>query len=139
MKNLVRFLLVSALIIICGHAYADQAKNPGYKVVTLPELQALMKDKQDLVVIDSRGGKYYDGEVIKGAANLPADKTDKSSLAALIKTKGTPVVFYCSDTSCGASASAAHTAHEAGYKNIYKFPGGIAEWKQNGLPTTKLN
>ena len=92
------------------------------------------------MIIDSRAKKYMeDGVIIAGAKVLPADKTNKESLAKLIATKDTPVAFYCSDTKCGASASAAHAAEEAGYKHIYKLPGGIAEWKDKGLPTTKLN
>lgn len=113
-------------------------EEAGYKTVTAEELQTLMKENKDVVVIDSRGGKWYDGEVIAGAKHLSADKTNKKTLAKLIKTKDTPVAFYCSGTECPASANAAHTALKLGYTNVYKFPGGIAEWKEKKLPTTKL-
>lgn len=137
MKQFVRFLLIPAMLIITSPALAS--KEAGYTIITADQLQTMIKEKKDLVVLDSRGGKWFDGTVIKGAKNLPADKTDKESLASLIQTKTTPVVFYCADTKCEASASAAHTAHELGYKNVYKYPGGIAEWKEKGLPTAKLN
>lgn len=121
-----------------GAMKAVKEKVAGYKTITAEELQTLIKETKDLVIIDSRGGKWFDGEVIAGAKNLPADKTNAKSLAKLIKTKTTPVVFYCSSTECLASAAAAHAAQKAGYKNLYKFPGGIAEWKEKGLPTAKL-
>jgi len=121
-----------------GAMKAAKEKVAGYKTITAEELQTMIKETKDLVIIDSRGGKWFDGEVIAGAKQLAADKTNAKSLAKLIPTKTTPVVFYCSGTECPASAAAAHAAQKAGYKNLYKFPGGIAEWKEKGLPTAKL-
>lgn len=136
MKRFLRLLVVPALL-IGGAAMAG--KDAGYKSVSAEEVQKMQQAHSDLVVLDSRGGKWFDGEVIKGAKQLAADETNAKSLAKLLKTKETPVIFYCSSTECPASAAAAHAAVQAGYTHVYKYPGGIADWKEKGLPTEKLN
>lgn len=122
-------------LLISTHATAGE----GYKSIDAEGLAKMMESEKELTIIDSRGGKWFDGEVITGAKALPADVTTEVTLAALIKDKDAPVVFYCSNTSCPASAAAAHKAAELGYANVYKYPGGIEEWKKKGLPTVKLN
>ena len=139
MQKFLRYLLVPAVLVIgATQAFAEKDAAPGYTEVTAEEAQKLISEHKDLVIIDSRGGKYFDGEVIEGAKNLPADKTNAKSLKKLVKTKETPVLFYCTNKACPASASAAHEASKLGYKNLYKLPGGIDEWKEKKLPTAKL-
>ena len=58
MKNFLRFLLIPAIMIVAGQAFAEKEKAPGYTVITAEQLQTLIKEKKDLVIIDSRGGKW---------------------------------------------------------------------------------
>lgn len=44
--------------------------------------------------------------------------------------KTIPVVTYCSNYWCTASDSAAKLLHELGFKEVYVYKGGIAEWYQ---------
>ncbi len=128
--------LVALLVLVAGASFAGDKHEP--KLITAEELSAKIGKEKAFVVVDSRGGKWFDGEVIKGAVNLPADKTDAESLAKIAPTKDTTLVFYCTNVDCPASATSAHKALEAGYTNVLKFKGGIEEWKEKGLPTTKI-
>ena len=98
-------------------------------------MQALQKNNKDLVVIDSRGGKYFDGKVIKGAKQLATDDTNEKTLAKLAPNKESQIVFYCTNQDCPASAKASGKAKELGYKTILKYAAGIEEWVKKGLPT----
>jgi rhodanese-related sulfurtransferase len=57
-------------------------------------------------------------------------------LSSLPKDKAAFVVFYCANTRCTASDTAARRAMEAGYKNVAVMRPGIAGWKDAGRPTT---
>jgi rhodanese-related sulfurtransferase len=74
--------------------------------------------------------------VIPGAVLL----TDYESFAVseLPADKGKPLVFYCADTSCGASHEAAERALTAGYTDVKVLPAGIAGWVKAGKKTAAL-
>lgn len=118
-------------------AKAGENETKPYKEITSAELEKILAEGK-AVVLDSRGGKWFDGEVIKGAKSLPADKVTKENLAKLGVKEDTQIVFYCTDIHCPASKSAAHKAAELGFKNLYKYAGGIVEWKKEGRPTDKI-
>jgi rhodanese-related sulfurtransferase len=56
------------------------------------------------------------------ATELPADKAS-------------PLVFYCANSECGASHSAAERAVAAGYQDVGVMRAGIAGWKEAGQAT----
>lgn len=134
MKRLLSMAAV-VLVVFAGAAFANEKAAP--KHITLDELKALKDSKKEFVLIDSRGGKYFDGEMIEGAVNLPVDKTTAESLAKIAPKKETTLVFYCTNTSCNASELAAYKALAAGHTDVSKVPDGIEGWKKKGWPTAK--
>lgn len=147
MKQLLASMAVLAAVgmTLPSVAYAEHEQNDNtamsksITVVNAERLQHMMKSEKDLVVVDSRGEKYMgDGSIIKGAKHLSADVTTPQNLAKLVPSKDTPVVFYCADVNCPASESAATKATELGYRRVFKYPGGIADWQEKKLPTEKL-
>ena len=135
MKYLLTLPVVMVLV-LAFQASAGTEEHP-YKIITADELVALKKDQENLVIVDSRGGKYFDGEMIEGAVNLPVNKVNTDELAKIIPSKDTPVAFYCNNVNCPASELSAYKANAAGYTMLYKYPGGIEDWKEKGLPTNK--
>jgi rhodanese-related sulfurtransferase len=134
MKKLLLSALVLALM-MGGAVMASTKKDP--KEITAEQLKSMMSAKKAPIVVDARGGKYFDGEMIQGAVNLPADKTDAQSLEKIAPSKNAKLVFYCQNTACPASAIAGKKAQEAGYHHVYRYEGGIEEWKAKGFPTTQ--
>ncbi len=130
-------LLCIALVMVV--ATPVMAGKVDVRKITIDELQSFIAKKDNLVILDARGGKYFDGKVIKGAGNLPVDTVTEASLAANIPTKDTPVVFYCTNVSCPAGELAARKALDHGYTNVYDYKGGIEGWTAKGLPTDMLN
>jgi len=84
------------------------------------------------VIIDVREPKSYGKEHIKGAINIPASEIEKR-IAEIPNDK--PVIVYCTNYSCTASLVAARKLSEHGRGNVYRFVGGLLEWKTAGLPT----
>lgn len=74
--------------------------------------------------------------VVPGAVLL----TDSESFAVseLPAAKDKPLVFYCANTSCGASHEAANKALTAGYTNVKVMPEGIAGWVKAGKKTQSI-
>lgn len=62
----------------------------------------------------------------------------KYSLDELPKDKTKGLVFYCSNTQCGASKKGAKRALLAGYTNVGVLPVGVVGWKEAGQKTTAI-
>ncbi len=133
-----RILTYAFLTIVLVFGFnASAGDNAPYKNITAEELVDMQK-AGGLVIIDSRGGKYFDGTIIEGAVHLSVKETDAESLGKVLPSKDSKVVFYCTNTACPASELSAYKAAAAGYTDLYKYPGGIEDWKEKGLPTSKL-
>lgn len=109
------------------------------KTVSVGELAQLLDAAagrpERLVVVDvnSPATRARQG-VIPGAVLLTSSSqyaTDKE----LPASKATPLVFYCANTRCGASKTAAERALQAGYVNVAILPEGIAGWREAQQPT----
>ncbi len=87
---------------------------------------------KNLIVINVLAKEVYDDCRIKDSINVPRDE-----LAAYAKDldRETPIVVYCASYMCSASRLAWHTLDDMGFKNIWAYEGGMAEWRQRGLPS----
>ncbi len=94
------------------------------------ELKKLVDDKS-AVILDARPGKYFDGNLIPGAKNIPYDAPE-AELTAAIPSKGALVVTYCTNTQCPASKWLAERLTKLGYTNVKEYHGGIADWMAAG-------
>jgi rhodanese-related sulfurtransferase len=95
----------------------------------------LFQSESDLVVVDSRKPGDFAAERLQTAVNLTDTDTDANSLAEVVPTKSTPVIFYCNGRSCGRAANAVEIALAEGYERVYYYAAGLEEWTGRGLPT----
>jgi len=112
-----------------GHAAKTSVKK-----VDVTELTRLQKESKP-VVVDVNGketrSKYG---VIPGAVLLTS--AAKYEVAKeLPQAKDAKLVFYCANTACTASKTAAERAAAAGYTDVAILPDGIQGWKGAGRPT----
>ena len=114
-----------------GHG-SDEAAAPEVKKVTVAELDGLIKE-QKVSVFDANGestrAKFG---VIPGAVLLSS--ITSYPLDQLPAAKDKKLVFYCANTRCTASHTAAERAIGAGYSDVSVLPDGIMGWKQAGKP-----
>lgn len=116
-------------------AHAEAGKI--YTEVSADEVKQMIDNKEKVVLIDANGASTYKKGHLEGAVNLTPKQITADSLAKVAPSKDTTLVFYCGGFSCPSSAKAAKAAHEAGYTNLKKFPGGLEEWEQKGYPLIK--
>jgi len=136
--NLIFFILV----VVTNNAFASDElvsplQIPGTTKVMSEDIFNLIEIHPKLLLIDSRITSDRKHGYIEGSVNLPDLKTNCKTLARLIPTKETPVLFYCNGVKCGRSVNASKTALKCGYSKIYWFRGGFEEWKSKNMPFLK--
>ena len=88
--------------------------------------------KKGLVVVNVLDNDLYADCHIKDSINIPFEMIETSADTI---DKNAQVVFYCSDYQCSSSEWAAKKFKEKGFREVYVYEGGMAEWYQKGLPT----
>jgi len=102
------------------------------KAISITELQAL---KNTATLIHVLPEEHFECEHLPGAVSVCVYETIfLSKVAELVPDKSTPVIVYGAGGDSLDAATAAEKLAKAGYTNVTAFPGGIAEWRQNGLP-----
>ena len=96
------------------------------------ELDRMIKQHQNINVIDVREEEDYRAGHIPGAINLPHEKWD--SLDGLSKDK--PNILYCYSQVCHLAAAAAVQFADKGFP-VMEMDGGFKAWKQHDLDVEK--
>ena len=130
-----------------------EVERGDYKVVTTDELKQWIDNKKNMVIIDTMPYEdSYKKIHVPGAVQFlfpipdmntwDTKETDGKSQAeyeALLgPDKDRTIVVYCGFVKCTRSHNGAAWARKLGYKNVYRYPGGIFAWKGAGLPIEKV-
>jgi len=139
---MLRFLsALAVLATLCGTLPAMAQDAPmeikGTKTVTAEQIVDLVTKKANLVLLDNRKPEDFAAGHIEGAIRLIDTDVNGETLAKHVKSKETPVLFYCNGLKCGRAAKAAAVAVEQGYREVYYYALGIDEWSKKGLPLVK--
>jgi thiosulfate/3-mercaptopyruvate sulfurtransferase len=120
----------------------------GYKIVSTEELKGWIDSKKDMLIIDTMPYEdSYKKEHVPGAVQFEFpkeevlnfdDKTKAAFQKMLGANKDRLIVFYCGFTKCGRSHNGATWATKMGYKNVYRYPGGIKAWGEADYPVEKV-
>lgn len=91
------------------------------------------------MVIDAQG----DGDGRFEVAHIPGSidfdlHTVLDQAAATIPDQSQPVILSCTDSVCQGSEFVGTLLVQAGYTNVSRFPGGVAEWAASGRPVRSL-
>ena len=95
------------------------------------------KHRTKCIVIDALPKEYYDKKHIKGAFNLPYNKTlTDTTMKKIVKAKKmkesnkqVPIIVYCYNKDCDASEKLIKKLNKLGYYNIVEFENVIRGWK----------
>lgn len=135
-------VLASVLALATGAACSKSDKPAAEKTASKLSLVSVDEVDQKLakgecVPVDANGdGTRKKMGVVPGAVLLSDSET--FALSELPADKSKPLVFYCANTSCGASHEAAERAQVAGYTNVKVMPDGIAGWVKAGKKVQTL-
>ncbi|MBF0496282.1 MAG: rhodanese-like domain-containing protein [Deltaproteobacteria bacterium] len=124
--------------------FAREAAKGGYQIVTTDELKKWTDSQKHLLIVDTMPFEdSYKKQHIPGAVQLEFPKEEMTTLSDKMKEtligvlgadKDRTIVFYCGFTKCGRSHNGAMWAVKLGYKNVYRYPGGIKAWAEAKYP-----
>ncbi len=107
--------------------------------ITAQDVEQRIKDKQDVVIVDTDDSMTYGAEHIKGAVNIYYDPTqdvtnEDQTLQALPGNK--LIVFYCNCPHEEDSAPMVKEMWQLGYAHdkVKALQGGLTSWEQHGYP-----
>ena len=121
-----------------------EVQSGGYKVVTTDELKKWIDGKKDMVIVDTMPFEdSYKKQHVPGAVQFlfpipemqqwDTKETDGKTMedfkTLLGSNKDKLVIIYCGFVKCTRSHNGAAWATKLGYKNVYRYPGGIFAWK----------
>ena len=130
-----------------------QVQKGGYDVVTTEELKGWLDAGKDVLIIDAMPYEQsYKKQHVPGAKQFlfpipdmevwdvkeTDGKTQEDFIALLGPDKEKTIVIYCGFVKCTRSHNGAVWAKKLGYKNVYRYPGGIFAWKGAGFPTESV-
>ena len=139
-NNPCRYVAILLLVVlVAGGApasgeYVSPEAIEGAVTIDAEQLIAMAVRRPGTVLIDSRVAVDRTDGYIEGSVHLVDTKTDCDSLAGLIATHTTPVIFYCNGIRCDRSGRAVRIALACGYREGYWFRGGIEEWRAKEFP-----
>jgi thiosulfate/3-mercaptopyruvate sulfurtransferase len=126
-----------------------EVQRGGYDVVTTAELKQWIDAGKDMVIVDAMPYEAsYKKNHVPGAVqflfpipDMPqwnAQETGGKSQEDFIKLLGSDksktIVIYCGFVKCTRSHNGSAWAVKLGYKNVYRYPGGIFAWKGADYP-----
>lgn len=130
-----------------------EVQRGGYDVVTTEELKQWIDSGKDMLVVDTMPYEdSYKKQHVPGAVQFLfpiADmnhwdtketdgKTQDDFVELMGADKDKPIVVYCGFVKCTRSHNGAAWAVKLGYKNVYRYPGGIFAWKGADYPVESV-
>ncbi len=125
-----RTLFLLAAVAALSAALSAPAAETEFRVIATAELRALMDEKRDLVLVDTRTTEEFHEAHIKAAINIPVETF---ALRSEVLPKEKKIVVYCNTG--GRSYNAYRKLMKLAYPNIYQTT--FAEWKDAGMPVEK--
>jgi thiosulfate/3-mercaptopyruvate sulfurtransferase len=128
--------------------FAREVERGGYKMVTTEELKGWIDQKKEMLIIDTMPFEdSYKKQHVPGAVQMEfpipemtqLDDKKKADFEKMLgPNKDRLIVIYCGFVKCTRSHNGAMWAVKMGYKNVYRYPGGIKTWDEAGYPVEKV-
>lgn len=126
------YVLVGLFFALLAAFFVNESRLGG-ATVSPSELVNLI-NKEDGVVFDIRDQKEFSAGHIVDAINVPFAGVD-SRLADLAKYQARAVVIVCKMGQH--SGAVGRKLRSAGFTNVRRLSGGIAEWRASNMPLVK--
>jgi rhodanese-related sulfurtransferase len=130
MKQAISYVVATLFAVTLSAQAASQ-----FKLIHPQDLAQLIQTGHPYIVDANTAQTRSDYGVVPGAHLLTSSASYDIS-KELPPNKNATLVFYCANTKCGASHSAAERAITAGYSDVSVMSDGIMGWKSAGNPTS---
>lgn len=130
MKNLILFLLFT---LNCFAQKTIQEVLVKYNKNLVPYISVNeLKEKQNIILFDSRDATEYKVSHLKNANYVGFDDFDSKKIKEKFTNPNATIIVYCS---IGVrSEIIGKKLLKMGYKNVFNLYGGIFEWSNQNLP-----
>jgi rhodanese-related sulfurtransferase len=126
------YVLVTLAVVSGGMLLWPMLRGPGGSALSTLQATQLI-NHEDALMLDVRDSDAYAQAHIINARNIPmAQLEERAAELARQKGKTRPVIVHC-DTGNRSGAGAALLTKQ-GFEKVFTLSGGIAAWKQAGLP-----
>lgn len=88
--------------------------------------------QQQLLILNLLDKEYYDDCRIAGSVHVPFDQLEQ--FVANLEKDSVEIIVYCSNYMCSTSGYAYKKLKNMGFKHVWMYEGGMAEWYQLGYP-----
>jgi len=135
LKFITEHIFLVGLAAVSGAMLVWPAIRRGAGGPSISTLQAtLLINQQNALVLDVRDAAEYEKGHLLNARHLAMGELAARS-AEIEKYKARPVIVVCESGSRSDKAAAALRKH--GFGQVFSLSGGMAAWKQAGLPLEK--
>ncbi len=104
------------------------------QAISREELRRELDQNGNLVVIEVLSHEQYAKGHVPGALNVPLGEQFDETIQQAVPDRDKEVVVYCANKQCSASPRAAQRMEELGYRHVYDYEDGKADWQDAGLP-----
>jgi rhodanese-related sulfurtransferase len=112
--------------------------DPALRIITAPELKALLLRKEDsIVLVDVRERNDFQKEHIPSAINIPFDEIEVRAEDELSKSSHIVLSFFKCDQENSVSTTASSSLKNLGFTNVSVLDGGINKWKESSYDLQK--
>lgn len=94
------------------------------------ELKEMMDAGESFVLINVLDPEDFENEHICGSINMPVSTIARD--AENLLNKDDTIVVHCSNKACTASRIASEKLDSIGFSDIWRYEGGIEDWKAAG-------
>jgi len=126
--------------------FSADIRDGGYRIVTTDELKKWLDDGKEMTILSSLSmneDRLFG--LLPGAVNASTPRNEKEFapedrervLHAAGHNKEKMLVVYGGSVACRRSHIAAKILAENGYKNVFRYPGGITGWGEAGFTPVK--
>jgi len=105
------------------------------KTLTREKVKRMLDGKEDFVLINVLPEESFQAEHIPESINIPISGGHfGKKMRESVPGKSRKIVVHCGSFQCMASTAAAERLEQMGYKKVFDFKGGMADWKDAGFP-----
>lgn len=105
------------------------------KPIDRRQVEEIIGSRRDAVLIEALPEESFREYHLPGAVNVPVnDQRFERKVLEVAPHKDAPIIVYCQDECCDASPRAAEHLEALGYREVYDYQAGKADWRAAGNP-----
>ncbi len=125
-------ILIGAFVLLLILFIRNEVSRGG-RTITAQELVNLT-NREKAVIVDVRDVQAYKEGHILNSVNIPHAAL-KSRISEIEKHKNSKIIIACKMGQHAGIAGAA--LRKAGFQNVFRLRGGLAEWRNQNMPLVK--